>query len=1098
MSLRERMLVFFGLLFAATIVTIELVHLYGIPFTHYAGEYRIRQEEVYRNLGFVSDLKKGRVIQWLNQQRNELNEIAEHVKQIRPMSTLPEGVGNHPSGRFFGKRQINEWKGGTAYRELVISIEPVLKTHPIYKKIELVDGETGTILVSSEEKEIGKNISGHDHFIRVKQFVSSEVDVGLTKEGGVFYIVLSRLFRNKGSESRGRKNSTGIVNAYVKAEDILTPMLHTGEGLGHTGEALLVDQNTRIITRLKYRLPDGSVPMPMKFRIKAKPAVFASRGSEGIIGTRDYRGVEVLAAYRYIPINSEFGWGLVVKKNRDEVFSPLERLITSAFIIGTISILVVLGITLMISNTLAYPITNLSTTAQRVESGDLGARAEVSGSQETRTLGTVFNSMVEKIKSSHEDLENKVWERTLDLREANLALQTRNRINDIFLTLPNDEVYNGVLDVILEVMESKFGVFGYIDDEGALVVPSMTRHIWDECEVEEKKFIFPQHEWGSSTWPVAIREKRAIYLNRASVKVPDGHIPIERHISLPIIYQDKSIGLFQVANKKTDYDEKDVALLTSIADHIAPILSARLERDREEKMHKEFEKALTIEKERLAVTLRAIGDGVIATDREGNIVLINKVGEELTGWNHDEAIGKPLTKVFHIIHQITRKQCENPVEKVLAKGVIIGLANHTVLISKDGTERILADSGAPIRDMDSKIIGVVLVFRDVTLQARLEAERHRSQKLESLGVLAGGIAHDFNNLLTVILGNVSLAKTETLAESKAHKNLIEAERAIIRTKDLTAQLLTFARGGAPVKKVFSLKKLIDDASRFSLRGSNVSCTISLADDLYPVEADEGQIGQTLNNLLINADQAMPQGGTVEIRGENITLGKRTSLPLDEGTYVKISVKDQGIGIQEEHLSNIFDPYFTTKQEGSGLGLASAHSIIKKHDGYISVESIVGAGTTFHIYLHASEGTVPEEEHEDDVIFMGEGRVLLMDDEEIVRNAAEGLLESLGYEVILVPDGGEAIRLYGEAINSGNLIDVVILDLTVPGGMGGKEAILKLLEIDPDVKVIVSSGYSSDPIMANFREYNFKGCLAKPYRLVDLATVLQEVLVDSEL
>ncbi len=609
--------------------------------------------------------------------------------------------------------------------------------------------------------------------------------------------------------------------------------------------------------------------------------------------------------------------------------------------------------------------------------------------------------------------------------------------------------------------------------------------------MKEKKCPVPRHEWGSSTWPVAIREKRAIYLNEASVKVPDGHVPIERHISLPIIYQDESIGLFQVANKKTDYDEKDILLLTDISNHIAPILSARLERDRKERERNKFEKALSVEKERLLVTLRAIGDGVIATDNEGIIVLINREGERLTGWKQGEAEGRPLPEVFHIINQVTREKCENPVDKVLTTEGIVGLANHTVLISKDGTERILADSGAPIRDMDSNIIGVVLVFRDVTEMAILENERQRAQKLESLGILAGGIAHDFNNLLTAVLGNVSVAKIETTSDSNAYERLVEAERALIRSKDLTTQLLTFAKGGVPVKKLTSLSKLIGEASIFALRGSNVKCRISIADDLAPVEADDGQIAQVLNNLLINADQAMPEGGIVEIVGNNISLGKRTSLPLDEGTYVKISVKDHGVGIQEKHLSTIFDPYFTTKQKGSGLGLATAHSIVKNHDGYIGVESRVGEGTTFHIYLPAGEGSVIGVEQEDDLITPGEGRVLLMDDEEIVRSAATGLIESLGYEVVLALDGAEAIRLYSEAIDSGNLIDAVIVDLTVPGGMGGKEAIGRLLEIDPDVKVIVSSGYSSDPIMANFREYSFKGCLAKPYRLVDLGKVLHE-------
>ncbi|HJP17692.1 MAG TPA: response regulator [Nitrospinota bacterium] len=505
------------------------------------------------------------------------------------------------------------------------------------------------------------------------------------------------------------------------------------------------------------------------------------------------------------------------------------------------------------------------------------------------------------------------------------------------------------------------------------------------------------------------------------------------------------------------------------------------------------EKALANEKELLAVTFRSIGDGVITTDRSGNIMLINKVAEGLTGWTQGEAIDKPLSEVFHIINEKTRVSCENPVEKVLQTGEIVGLANHTALIAKDGTERSIADSGAPIRDKESNIIGVVLVFRDITEKKKMEDELIKVRKLESVGILAGGIAHDFNNLLTSILGNVSLAKSCAKKDDQIIRILDNAEKASIQARNLTQQLLTFSKGGAPIKSTASTAELVRDSAAFAMRGSTVKCEFSFPDDLWAVEVDSGQISQVINNLIINADQAMPEGGIIEVSAENIAISAKDVLPLDEGNYVRISIKDQGIGISKEHLKKIFDPYFSTKQKGSGLGLATSYSIVKRHRGYITVTSELTIGTTFHIYLSASQKETTLKKKEKKVDLIGKGKILVMDDLEIVKELADLALRRMGYEVELAEDGSKAIELYKKAKESGKPFDAVIMDLTVPGGMGGKEAIQKLLEIDPKAKAIVSSGYSNDPVMADFRKHGFVAFLVKPFKLEELHKVLAEVL-----
>ncbi len=510
-------------------------------------------------------------------------------------------------------------------------------------------------------------------------------------------------------------------------------------------------------------------------------------------------------------------------------------------------------------------------------------------------------------------------------------------------------------------------------------------------------------------------------------------------------------------------------------------------------LRKTAEDALAAEKERLAVTLASIGDGVITTDTDGSIVLLNRIAENLTGWTRHEAAGQPLSEVFNIINERTREACENPVEKVLQSGEIIGLANHTSLISRDGKERSIADSGAPIMDKDNRIIGVVLVFRDVTDKNRMEEELLKVKKLESVGVLAGGIAHDFNNILAAILGNINLASQLTPQENRAHNLLAEAEKATLRARDLTRQLLTFSRGGHPVKKTVSIGDVIRESADFILRGSNVACRYSIPDDLWLVDIDTSQMSQVVQNIIINANQAMPEGGVVTVLCENVEYGSDNQVPLPEGKYVRITINDQGTGISADILDKVFDPYFTTKQQGNGLGLAITHSIISKHAGHIALQSTPDKGTTCRILLPAADALAAEDAISVPENIMGTGRVLLMDDEELVRSVVHAMLSHLGYEVLLAENGEEAIELYQQALVDGSPVDAVIMDLTIPGGMGGLEALQKLTEINPHIKAIVSSGYSNDPVMANYTEYGFAASVQKPYELHEIAAAVHRVL-----
>ena len=360
-------------------------------------------------------------------------------------------------------------------------------------------------------------------------------------------------------------------------------------------------------------------------------------------------------------------------------------------------------------------------------------------------------------------------------------------------------------------------------------------------------------------------------------------------------------------------------------------------------------------------------------------------------------------------------------------------------------------------------------------------------------MLAGGIAHDFNNLLTAILGNISLGKANSNLSETSIQRFEAAVKAGWRAQDLTHQLLTFSKGGAPVKSPSSISQLLRDCATFAVQGSNVRCELHVPENLWSAEMDEGQISQVVNNLVINALQAMPGGGSVLIRAKNAYVGKDQGLPLKEGKYVRVSVADHGEGISPKNIPKIFDPYFTTKETGTGLGLATSYSIIKKHGGLLAVRSKVGVGTLFYFFIPAAvtkslstEGTLIEP-------VKGRGRVFIMDDEEMIREMAGDLIRELGYEVALAKDGAEALDIYMSALREGRRFDAVILDLTVPGGIGGAQTLANLSKLDPDVKAIASSGYYGDPIMSDYAAHGFKAVLPKPYDIKRLSQVLAMVI-----
>ncbi len=505
------------------------------------------------------------------------------------------------------------------------------------------------------------------------------------------------------------------------------------------------------------------------------------------------------------------------------------------------------------------------------------------------------------------------------------------------------------------------------------------------------------------------------------------------------------------------------------------------------------EAALRESEEKYRSIIENIEEAYYEVDLAGYFTFLNDAAVQMLGYKRDEILGKHYEQILKTDNGAQISEVFGTVSRT-EKSV---KAYKWKYLSREGIEKDLEVSVSLIRDSAGKPSGFRGICRDVSERIRAEEELLKMEKLESIGVLAGGIAHDFNNILTAIQGNISLAKMFANPKDKICRRLEEAEKAGMRARDLTRQLLTFSRGGAPVKKTIPINDIVRDSCEFALRGSNVKCDLELLSDVWAVDADEGQIGQVISNLVINADQAMPQGGHIMVEAENLIVAKDSVLPLTEGRYVKISVRDTGFGIPEEHLPKIFDPYFTTKQKGSGLGLATSYAIVQNHHGLITVESELGSGTSFHLYLPASEKLQEFEFKSGPEPVRGKGKILLMDDDQLIRDLANEALSALGYEVILADDGEKAIDLYKAAKKTAESFDVVIMDLTVPGGVGGQEAIETLRRFDPEVKAIVSSGYSNDPIMADYKKFGFEGVVCKPYTVNELSETIQQVIIGNK-
>jgi PAS domain S-box-containing protein len=502
-------------------------------------------------------------------------------------------------------------------------------------------------------------------------------------------------------------------------------------------------------------------------------------------------------------------------------------------------------------------------------------------------------------------------------------------------------------------------------------------------------------------------------------------------------------------------------------------------------------------------------DLIYTLDGEGRFTFVNEAFERLLGYGGEQVIGRHYSEVVSP-QDLERSRYtfnERRTGGRATSGLELRLRHRPE--PRSGSQAEKGEWGEPLpvelrahgiydRDPQEKgrqFLGTHGVARDLRERKMLEAHLQQEQKMEAIGRLAGGIAHDFNNFLAAIVGNIALAKLHLRREDEVFGRLEQMEKASLRARDLTQQLITFAQGGAPVKVPGVLPELIREAATFVLRGSKVQPKFLFPPDLWAAAFDPGQVTQVVQNLVINAAQAMPQGGVVTLIGENVTTTEAYRLPLKPGRYLRITVEDHGCGIPPENLPKIFDPFFTTKRNGVGFGLSTSYSIIKNHGGYLTVESAVGLGTRFYIFLPAlaarPKAAAPPRSEEK--LFRGEGRILVMDDDRLLQDVYQRLLRKLGYLPEIVTGGEEALAAYRQAREEGRPFAAVIMDLTIPGGLGGKETIQRLLAMDPEAVAIIASGYSNDPVMSRYAEYGFKDVVGKPFSAQRLSEVLHNTL-----
>lgn len=1059
----------------------------------------------------ISDLKAGQIERWQKERMGDASVIFKSRLLRSRISDFLEGRSNEKE-----IKELLEWM-------------EALKKTSVYHQVAIFDASGNPRLWTPAEGPVSPEHTDEEKFkeaLQTKKISINDLHMHSRKEVGEPRIFMG-IYIPIVSDKESTELAEGILMLRIDPYNFLFPLIQSWPVQSKTSETLIIRKDgdsVLFLNELRHKKNTA-----LRFRLPMRqdlPAAMAVSGQKGIVEGLDYRQERVVAAIKEI---NGTDWFMVAKTDHNEIFGPL-----AAKAWGGIGIIMGLMTCVFLGYLMFEKQRKIATLKDALEREqenklmhdalmesekhfrnifdqaavgisylDLGGRfvkvnskfCEISGYPEEDLLRMTFKDITHP-----DDLSGDLFNvrRLLDGTVKTYSMEKRyirrnGDIQWINLTVSLDLFADGrprsFISVVEDIADRKRAENALKESQKrySATIDALNDGLW-EWQIPSGEAFFSRHYYNmlgyeESDFPASYDAWRRLVnpedLGKAE-KYLNGSIPTEKGFDIDL----------RMKTKKGEWKWTAVRgrVIETGPDGLARKMIGTLSDITE---RKNSENQIIAEKERLHVTLRSIGDGVITTDTECRITLMNRIAENLTGWKLREAQGQKLEEVFQIFGYSDKKTCPNPAIRVMETGEIIELENNTVLRNKNGTERIIEDSAAPIRDSLSKIIGVVIVFRDMTEKHKTEEALQNAQRLESLSILAGGIAHDFNNLLGGIFGylDMALESIEDRDSEGAKSNVSGALSVFERARDLTRQLLTFSKGGEPARKIQPIPELIKESVTFALTGSSISVSFDIPDGIWMSYFDKYQIGQVIDNITINARQAMPQGGKIEIRISNVPSNMAPPM-LRPKDYVKISIADNGPGIQKEIISHIFDPFFTTKQYGNGLGLATCYSIIKRHDGMIDVESEQDMGTIFTIYLPASSGQT-DTIHEESALKVrgGAKKILVMDDEVPLINVTSAMLVRLGYVPFPACDGDEALEMIRQAQETRDPFSVAILDLTIPGGRGGKDITGEIKEIDPGIRLVASSGYSGDSVMSNPTEFGFSACITKPFRLTELSNLL---------
>lgn len=758
-----------------------------------------------------------------------------------------------------------------------------------------------------------------------------------------------------------------------------------------------------------------------------------------------------------------------------EIQKEIMNFIFKINIFNLLGLVIIILITIFFMRKIIYPLKELTDFAYKVKKGEFNAIFSKKSDDEIGYLAIVFEDMAQELGRFFDKLKISISNATEELEDViNYLTVIMDTMADGLVVTDyslNISQYNNSFKEIFKIKEKNLIAKNLKDILGFDLIQNL-----DLESLKEQSMI----EFGYNV------EKEDKYIECILTSVE-----LKCENSLVFIFRD-------ITERKRA--EEDLQLLNQNLEHLILERTKRLQEinlrlNQEIEAKSRIEKDLKAEKDLFQLTLAGIGDAVITTDIKGNILFMNKTGEEMIGIELEKVKNSFFTDYIYLYEQEENLLC--PVKQVLTKeknweSDKLYLVNH-----KD--KKIPVEVKVfPVRGFSAEMVGTVVVIKDISEKIQLEQERLRKEKLEALGVVAGGIAHDFNNLLTIILNHLNFLRlTRPEEKEKLVEQIEKVEKIILRAKQLTSQFLTFAKGGEPVKEAVKVDKIIKETAHFLLKGSAVKVSFDFPKEVPPVNVDASQFAQVIENLVINSLQAMEGKGRIQIGMRVEVLEEDNFWELKAGKYVLIYFQDTGPGVPKEVEAKIFEPYFTTKAKGSGLGLASCYSILKRHGGRIVYNATYSQGAEFILILPVSKtnNVLAKKEKQDAhtlEVFSVNKRVLIMDDEEEILEISRDVFSLFGFDCTCVRSGEEALEKYKQSLQN-NKYDLVVLDLTVPGKMGGKETIKELLKIDPEVVAVVSSGYSQDPVMARYKEYGFKGVLSKPYSLEELKKMIQELL-----